>query len=693
MKNPRNQLVIAGAGTGKTTTIIGKVKFLLESHFCREGEICVLSFARAAADEMEHRLYKQTNKEIHVSTFHSLGKGILKQVNNSRLGICKDEDLSKFIKKNLEKYMRHPDYTGALISCFLFDWNERKSEFDFQDEETYKKYLNTNPPTTILGEEVKSYGEMEIANFLTQNGIQYEYETEYKTDNATEEIGQYFPDFYLPKYKIYIEYYGINRKNEVPAYFKGKDNKSASQVYLEGIEWKRELHRKNKTTLIECYAYEHFEGKMLDRLKDDLRGQNVQFSLMTMEEVFEQVSKKTKEKNHVLEELADIIKTVVLLAKGKQMQSENLLCLCKENNIRQLPLAELVMPIMKEYESYLRTQKKIDFADMLNLAIDYIREGKYHHNYKYIIVDEYQDLSSGQYELLKALRKDKDYTLFCVGDDWQSIYRFSGSDINYILDFPKYWGDTEVSYIETTYRFSQRLIDISSDFIMQNRKQKKKKLKSGNDTEKYVLGNIEGETEKDAAAFMLSKVNELPKDSSVYFIGRYKFDVDFLGNDTCLKKEYDNEKKVIVVRMKGREDLDMEFYTAHKSKGLQADYVFIINNKDKGMGFPSKIKNHPLIELLLEKADNYSYAEERRLFYVALTRARKQVFLVTVKNNISAFAGELITKYQDEMKKLDHICPRCGGSLRKKKGPYGFFLGCSNYKNGCKYTENMKENS
>ncbi|MBD5545174.1 MAG: UvrD-helicase domain-containing protein [Lachnospiraceae bacterium] len=447
---------------------------------------------------------------------------------------------------------------------------------------------------------------------------------------------------------------------------------------------------------------------MLDRLKQDLIKLNVSFTPRTMEEVFKYLSeksenfekaekskksKKVKEKNQSLEELARIMQTVILLAKGKQMQPEDLLRMCKKQNRRQLPLITLIMPIMKQYENYLRTQKQIDFPDMLNLATSYSREGKYHHNYKYIIVDEYQDLSGGEYKLLKALRKDKDYTLFCVGDDWQSIYRFSGSDIGYILDFSKYWGDTEVSYIETTYRFSQRLVDISSDFIMKNLNQLEKKIKSGNDKEKYVLGKIEGEREKNAVDFMLSKIMELPKNSSVYFIGRYKFDVDILKENTRLSIEYNNSKKAIAVRMADREDLNMEFYTVHKSKGLQADYVFILNNKDTGMGFPSKIKNPPLIELLLEKADNYNYAEERRLFYVALTRARKQVFLVIAEHNISIFAEELIGKYQDEMKNISPLCPKCGGFLQIRKGPYGHFFGCSNYEKGCRYTRKIERKS
>ena len=690
VKNPRNQLVIAGAGTGKTTTIIGKVKFLLGRSLCREDEICVLSFTNAAATEMEQRLYAQTNAKIHVSTFHSLGLDILRQTDKAAPNLY--NDLGKFVLESLEKHLEKPEYAILFTTYLLFNRIEVKSEFDFTDEKSYKEYLETNPPMTILGESVKSYGEMEIANFLTQQGISYEYEAAYPIDTRTEEFDQYHPDFYLPDYNIYIEYFGINRKNEVPAYFKGKGNKSASQTYIEGMEWKRKLHRENRTTLIECYAYDHLEGKMLDKLKNDLLKLKIELIPMNMEDVFQYLSEGRK---RILEEVGGIMQTAISLAKGKRMKSEDILKLCEQRCIRQIPLAHLVMPIMEDYESYLRSQGKIDFTDMLNRAADYIDEGKYHHKYKYVIVDEYQDLSYGQYVLLKALRKDKDYTLFCVGDDWQSIYRFNGSDISYILHFSEYWGDTEISYIETTYRFFQRLVDISGDFIMKNPNQLRKRIRSGNDTgrKEYVLGKIEGYTERNALQFMREKIIDLPKGSSVYFIGRYKSDVEIFRNDIRFQMRYDNSRQRAVVSLEGREDLKMEFYTAHKSKGLQADYVFIINNKAERMGFPSKIKNPALIEQLLERSDEYPYAEERRLFYVALTRARKQVFLVAVKENISVFAQELIDRYEDEIKKFDYMCPRCGAPLKRKEGQYGPFLACSAYSEGCAYTRKIKKKS
>ena len=134
----------------------------------------------------------------------------------------------------------------------------------------------------------------------------------------------------------------------------------------------------------------------------------------------------------------------------------------------------------------------------------------------------------------------------------------------------------------------------------------------------------------------------------------------------------------------------MSFMTAHKSKGLQADFVFIINNKKSRMGFPSKVQDAPILSLLLDDFETYPYSEERRLFYVALTRAKKKAYLLTINGKESEFAIELKEKYQKELKREQYSCPLCGGQLQKKKGPYGEFFGCSNYhKSGCSYIRKM----
>ena len=357
------------------------------------------------------------------------------------------------------------------------------------------------------------------------------------------------------------------------------------------------------------------------------------------------------------------------------------------NNI----LLSLLEPIFNAYCKYLSDHKEIDFNDMINLASEYVRQGKYINPYKYVIVDEYQDVSKARFTLLDCLRKSGDYELFCVGDDWQSIYRFAGSDIGFILNFSKYWGATEVSKIETTYRFSQKLIEISGGFIMQNPVQIKKSIRGKSEDFGFPLGEISGYTDKFSIEFMSKKLNDIPKGSSVFFIGRYSFDAKLLNDSGLFSCQYNNTSGLIEVKAKSRPDLNMVFLTAHKSKGLQADYVFIINNKKSRMGFPSKIQDAPILDLLLDNCDQYPYAEERRLFYVALTRAKKKVFIVTVNGQESEFAMELKERYGTEMKKEQFECPLCGGRLVKRSGPYGEFFGCSNYRtNGCNYKRKIR---
>ncbi len=154
---------------------------------------------------------------------------------------------------------------------------------------------------------------------------------------------------------------------------------------------------------------------------------------------------------------------------------------------------------------------------------------------------------------------------------------------------------------------------------------------------------------------------------------------------------YDNTAKIMEVKCFKRPDLKMQFMTAHSAKGLQADYVFIINNKDRGMGFPSKIQDDPIIEVLLQGKESFPFAEERRLFYVAMTRARVKAFLIVVDGNESSFVSEMEAKYGEQFRRERFTCPKCGGYLLKKKGPYGEFYGCSNYRTtGCMYTRKIK---
>lgn len=689
VKDTHNHLVIAGAGTGKTTTVVGKIKFLLKSGKYKPEDILVLSFTNASASEMSQRINQETGCNIEASTFHKLGLNIITKVNGIVPKITQ-LNLRKFVKEQLLLNMQSDAYLNLLSSYLLYNRVVSKSEFEFKTQSEYEEYLRLNPPTTINNETVKSYGEMDIANFLTQNGIQYIYEHPYKVDTRTSEYGQYNPDFYLPEYDIYIEYFGINKDGEVPSYFKGVNGMTATQSYQASMKWKRETHSTNDTILIECYAYEKFDGVLLDNLKEKLSAKDVKLTPKTTKELWEQVS---ADGDSILDGVIELFETVINLIKsnGYTIATVRQLNIGNSNAQNNNMVLSLLEPIFNAYCNYLSEHKEIDFNDMINMATKYVEQGKYVSPYKYVIVDEYQDISKARYSLLCRMRESNDYDLFCVGDDWQSIYRFAGSDIGYILNFEQYWGSTEISKIETTYRFTQKLIEISGNFIMQNPVQIKKSIKGKNDTVGFALGEISGYTDKFSIEFMTKKLEDLPRGSSVFFIGRYSFDAKLLSDSGLFECQYNNVSGFVEVKYRKRIDLKMSFITAHKSKGLQADYIFIINNKKSRMGFPSKIQDAAILNLLLDNCDQYPYAEERRLFYVALTRAKKKAFLVTVKNQESEFVMELKERYGEELKREQWECPLCGGKLLKKSGPYGEFYGCSNYRSlGCKYKRNIK---
>ena len=686
VKEPSSHLVIAGAGTGKTTTIIGKIKYLLKTKKCGPEDVLVLSFTRASAEEMKERINLETWQDIDVSTFHKLGKDIITKVEDVSPNITK-LDLKKFIKEQINLNMKSENYAEMLNHYLIYNRVISKSEFDFKNQQEYDEYLKYNPPVTVDRYIVKSYGEMEIANFLYQNGINYIYEHPYEIDTRTSEYGQYFPDFYLPDYKIYIEYFGINRNGEVPSYFNGSGGMSPTETYRKSMNWKYETHRANGTKIISCYSYEKFEEILLSNLENNLKKEGVVFNPKSSEEIWKELNKGA---DPVLDSVSELFETVINLIKSNNYTIEDVRRKNVGVNVRANDmLLTLLEPIYNAYCNHLSQNNEIDFNDMINRASQYISEGKYNHGYKYVIVDEYQDISKSRYKLLETMRKSRPFDLFCVGDDWQSIYRFAGSDIGFILNFSKYWGPSEISRIETTYRFSQDMTGISGNFVMKNPAQIKKDIKGKNNSSEYPLVEIIGYSDKYVIDFMAENIKELPEGSTVYFLGRYTHDMNLLKENEAFECKY-NKSGFCNVKIEGRNDLKMSFLTAHKSKGLQADYVFIINNKNSRMGFPSKIQDAPVLNLLLEDCDKYPYAEERRLFYVALTRAKEKAYIVTVDGKESEFVYDLRSQCGGLLKQEKNGCPLCDGYLIKIHGVYGDFWGCSNYRDkGCKFKKKI----
>ena len=287
------------------------------------------------------------------------------------------------------------------------------------------------------------------------------------------------------------------------------------------------------------------------------------------------------------------------------------------------------------------------FSGLIKLAIRYLRSGQIKTRFRYIIVDEYQDLSALRQEFLRLLLESSQANLFAVGDDWQAIYGFSGSRVDFTLNFRRFWGDFSLHRISKTYRFGPTLAGLSSSFIMQDHTQIRKQIQSQKEDVLEPVVEISGDSERFDLEVLTHYFESLPRDSSILLLGRFQVDQFRLAHCSKFNLTPDG------IAFCSRPDLKIRFLTVHQSKGLEADYVILLNNREAKLGFPAHVKDPPLKTELIEITeelglDQASANEERRLFYVALTRAKQQVILLTVDGKESSFIKELRRKFRQD---------------------------------------------
>lgn len=311
---------------------------------------------------------------------------------------------------------------------------------------------------------------------------------------------------------------------------------------------------------------------------------------------------------------------------------------------------KLFLTVFEQYQrelSELIEKNQTTFSGLIKLAIRCLRSGQIKTQFRYIIVDEYQDLSALRQEFLHLLLESSQANLFAVGDDWQAIYGFSGSRVDFTLNFRRFWGDFSLHRISKTYRFGPTLARLSSGFIMQNHTQIRKQIQSQKEDALEPVVEISGDSERLDLEVLTHYFESLPRDSSILLLGRFQIDRLRLLHCTQFKLTSDG------IEFHARPDLKIRFLTVHQSKGLEADYVIILNNRKAKLGFPAHVKDPPLKAELIRiagelKLDQISENEERRLFYVALTRAKKQVILLTIDGKESSFIKELRRKFRED---------------------------------------------
>ena len=735
-----NTLVIAGAGAGKTTTVAAKVRYLVEKRGIQPEQILVISFTNKAVEELRERINHNLKIPSIITTFHSIGYSILRQGEEEQRKIVDNGFMYNTINEYLKtKVLRNPQLVDKLILFFgsyfsaPYEGDDLGEYFQFVAEADYstlksdlQDYVQqvvdrrTRRTQTLNNEVLRSMEEVQIANFLYLNQIDYEYEPmyQYRILSANK---PYTPDFRIKQGDkvTYIEHFGITEDGRSNRY-----TPEQLQKYKSIINDKVSLHRKHKTDLIYTFSQYRDGREMLEHLQEMLLAHGYELHERPTAEVYKRLV--DSEENKYITRLTQLICTFIGNFKTQGFKTEKFADF-KSNtkNVRTKLFLDICEVCYLEYQQALKEQHCIDFEDMINESAELIRKKqieKERLDYKYIIVDEYQDISRQRYNLIKELSILCDAKIMAVGDDWQSIYAFSGSILPLFTRFCEEVGYGQELKITRTYRNAQEIIDIAGTFVQKNSQQIKKELISPKRIDNPVIISTYGEekdkTQKGGVYYNLgvaienaigeileyNTVEGKTKIQSILLIGRYGFD----ARNMCRAQQFNyNEDNGNVYSVKYDNKVKLNFMTAHSSKGLTAENVIIINAKDETYGFPSKVDDDPVLNLVVSFDTSYNYAEERRLFYVALTRTKNRVFIVTPDKRPSEFIKELLSEphnypnvtLRGELKvdlkapiKAKTTCPKCGYPMQFKYSKnYGLKLWiCTNDQELCGFMTNDK---
>jgi len=685
IKDDKHNLVVAGAGSGKTETLITRIAYLIKrkSKPIKTSRILALAFQNKAAKEMSERLKERYGLNVEVRTFHSLGNKVLEELaetsgkNPPKLKFGGENGASgyhNFIDQLFRKKESTPEFKKKLIKYLKYFGDEEKvkKEKDFERKEEYSEYMKNLRYTALDGTKVKSEAEREIMNFFITHNLNgkkikalYEAKAEWMEylDPLSEKLRIPCPDFFFPDFDIYLEHWAIDNNGRVPAWFE-KDN------YLETMELKKnKFLEQEKYSLVETKSSDYLKGnfnnlikgRLLNVLKDKFPDKEFLFEELGYKELIERVWNGCSESVKLLSsKIADFI----IVAKTYNLRPEGLRrnlgngCWSK----RQLSFGEIALEIFKDYEGELHGSNQIDFPDMINLAVNGLRGIKalYENKFDHILVDEYQDISTQRYNLIKSLMEKNDGChLFCVGDDWQSIMGFTGSNLNFFVKFRDYFNHPERTDLEVNYRSIKSIVDTGAEIIKNNGDSQLKKRAIAHDEEVRKIkvysskfGNSNWEEIKryyeQVSEHCMKKILEYRERGYPWGEIMILRRINPPGGRMTNILNSEAQKLKIPLSEDTQNPNTVSLITVHKSKGLQAKVVFILN-VDKGLyGFPNELQSPDILEPATEGKNEDKEEEERRLFYVAVTRAKEDVIIYHQGCSKSKFLDEIKTHVKIE---------------------------------------------
>lgn len=680
--------VIAAAGSGKTSVMVARAAYAIERGFVSADRVLLLAFNKDAAAELQERVDERLDEAgldpsgLRASTFHAFGLNVIGKATGRK------PRLAPWISGGQDV---------ATVGSIVDELRDRSVDFRFKwdiyrllfarmaddpsggDPDAYDFKTRETGFRTFNGETVKSQGERMIADFLFLNGVEYQYERMYEHDVADVGHSQYRPDFYYPAVNAWHEHWALDREGNPPSDF---------GEYTAGMRWKQDVHRRFGTTLIETTWSAIIDQSGFQPFAADLVACGLDLDWNPDRPIPGAAPVKHEDLSRLMRSFMTHVKSNSLtprsmaerLAHGPPGMQR----------YRAGLFLDLYWEVHEEWQRRLASDDSIDFEDMLVRAAEHLERGETDMGYDLVLVDEFQDASQARARLTRALVAKPHRYLLAVGDDWQSINRFAGADLSVMTSFNEWFGEGPTLRLQTTFRSPQSICDVASQFVAKNPRQLRKHV-----------GSVHDDYGPPVSLVRVGKPHELPGALSrvleeiaarvragdtppgrtgrveVDVLGRYRFDRDLMPRS--LPRE-----------------LRVTFRTVHSSKGLEADFVILPNVGSGTYGFPSEVVDDPVMALAMSEADSYPHAEERRLFYVALTRARREVIMIGVEGRESTFVAELLKDEQLELSPLSTVsraepCPSCGRGVlitRKRRSDGVAFLACTAFP-ACRYSRSL----
>lgn len=672
-------LVNAGAGSGKTSVIMAKVAHLVLHEGVHPHEILVLAFNREAAEEVRERLGRIGERlghpeigEVHARTFHAIGLEVLRSANPTSQSVAAasadQKKMVKLIEDCIETCsLQDPDFSSQLATWLALHGVPPPSSDSPWNGDAQQEDSNLARDTefrSLSGDLVKSYEELQIANFLWLNSIDFTYEARFPIPAQVSARAPYHPDFHVviegdPAAEIWIEHFGVDREGRThPAI--------DARKYREDMEWKREVHRVAGTHLIETFSWMRQENSLLDQLQAALEQAGVRLKPKLPEEIWDAL----RELDRVSAFSKELLSRFLPLARESGVLTQELAQRAEEltepaARSRTVGFLSLYDRIHSEYARRLADADEIDFSDMIAGAERALREGQrpVRCRPKVILVDEFQDLSPGRARLLEALlHLHEDSRLFAVGDDWQAINGFAGGDVGLMTRFFERFAPGRLIALDRTFRYAQTVASKSGDFVMQDPELLRKTI-SGRANQPHDGFEAIDTRGHEPVEVIAEKLRAAPTEARTVRIlarARWQFPRALAADLAGLRRDFPS--------------LTFTSSTMHSAKGTEADLVFVLGVNDESV--PSGKTDDPLLNLVRVQHQGISHAEERRVFYVAMTRARMKTYFLYDRSSASP------SRFLDEMgltTAKGQPCHRCQRgrlvSFRGGEGPWD--LRCS----------------